>query len=143
MSAHSRAESSSPSDVFKALGDPIRLDIIRQVAEAGELAWGALEETLPVSKPTISYHIKTLVQASLLSVRKDGRNFYYTIRRDTLGSLLDEMWALSPQPRALYGDQIDHSPAHRNRRRPTAARTRAAVASEDTAAGDGAVILTW
>jgi DNA-binding transcriptional ArsR family regulator len=141
MSAHSRAESSSASDVFKALGDPIRLDIIRQVAEAGELAWGALEETLPVSKPTISYHIKTLVQANLLSVRKDGRNFYYTIRRDTLGSLLDEIWALSPQPRALHGDQIDHSPASRSRRRPAAARTGAAAA--DDTAGDGAVILTW
>jgi DNA-binding transcriptional ArsR family regulator len=126
------------SDVFKALGDPIRLAIIRQVAAAGELAWGALEATLPVSKPTISYHIKTLVQADLLSVRKEGRNFFYTIRRDTLGRLLDQIWTLSPQPRALAGDRIDHSSAPRPRRTTAAARKRAA---DDT--GEGAVILTW
>jgi DNA-binding transcriptional ArsR family regulator len=144
MSTDTRPDRSNASEIFKALGDPIRLDIVRQVADAGELAWGALEDTLPVSKPTISYHIKTLVQANLLSVRKEGRNFYYTIRHDTLNELLDEIWTLSPQPRVVRGDQVDHSSAPRTRRRSGAARHRSS-AHADVATNDdgGAVILTW
>jgi DNA-binding transcriptional ArsR family regulator len=143
MTEQTREQLSNSSEIFKALGDPIRLDIVRQVAEAGELAWGALEETLPVSKPTISYHIKTLVQANLLSVRKEGRNFFYTIRHDTLNGLLDDIWKLSPQPRVVRGDQVDHSAAARGRRRAAAPRRRAAGYPDGSTADDCAVILTW
>jgi DNA-binding transcriptional ArsR family regulator len=144
MATDLHGDTSVGSEVFKALGDPIRLDIIRQIAAAGELAWSALEETLPVSKPTISYHIKTLVQAGLLTARKEGRNFYYTLRQDTLRQLVDEIWALSPQPRAVRGDQVDHSSGKGSRRNRTGAARRVALA-DDVAAGNenGAVILTW
>jgi DNA-binding transcriptional ArsR family regulator len=124
------------SDIFKALGDPIRLEIVRQIAAAGELAWSALEEQLPVSKPTISYHIKTLMQAGLLSARKEGRNFFYTLRHDTLHQLVDEIWALSPQPRAVRGNQVDHSSGKRARRN--------RHVEDGVAVNEGdAVILTW
>jgi len=144
MATDLHGDTSVGSEVFKALGDPIRLDIIRQIAAAGELAWSALEETLPVSKPTISYHIKTLVQAGLLTARKEGRNFYYTLRQDTLRQLVDEIWALSPQPRAMRGDQVDHSSGKSVRRNRAGAARRVAVA-DDVAVGNenGAVILTW
>ncbi|MDV7218066.1 ArsR/SmtB family transcription factor [Streptomyces prunicolor] len=87
-----------PADVFKALGDPVRWSIVSQAAEAGELAASTLEDTLEVSKPTISYHTKILVQAGLLAVRKEGRNFYYTLRDDVLHALIDDMRALTSGP---------------------------------------------
>jgi DNA-binding transcriptional ArsR family regulator len=143
MATPNHTDSPVGAEVFKALGDPIRLDIVRQIAGAGELAWSALEETLPVSKPTISYHIKTLVQAGLLSARKEGRNFFYTLRHDTVRQVVDELWELSPQPRAVRGDQVDHSSgkAARRPRRGTARRT----GTDEAAAGheNSAVILTW
>jgi DNA-binding transcriptional ArsR family regulator len=84
------------SEVFKALGDPIRWNIVQQVAQRDEFACSLLEDLLPVSKPTISYHTKILTQAGLLEVRKRGRNYFYTLRRDVLGEVLGELWQLAP-----------------------------------------------
>jgi DNA-binding transcriptional ArsR family regulator len=124
------------AEVFKALGDPIRWSIIQQVAREDELACSLLEDTLPVSKPTISYHTKILTQAGLIEVRKRGRNYFYCLRRDVLGDLVDQLWALAPGPRA-----VTEAPA---RRRP--ARS-AAEPDLKLAAGDDrtppATLLTW
>ena len=49
-----------PTEIFKALSDPIRWDIVLQMASVDELACVTLEDSLPVSKPTISYYIKIL-----------------------------------------------------------------------------------
>src|SRR3954465_325030 len=100
------------TEVFKALGDPIRWNIVRQMAQQEELACSLLEDTLPVSKPTISYHTKILTQAGLIEVRKRGRNYFYSLRRDVLQGLIDEMWALSPSP-LLVGKEGETSSAPR------------------------------
>jgi DNA-binding transcriptional ArsR family regulator len=82
-----------PSDeqflrIFEALSDPMRLDIIRQISHVDELACTTLDETLPVSKSTISYHVKILSHAHLISVRKEGRNYFYRLRHETFEHLL-------------------------------------------------------
>ena len=89
------------TEVFKALGDPIRWSIVQQMAQQEELACSVLEDTLPVSKPTISYHTKILTQAGLIEVRKRGRNYFYSLRHEVLRSLMDEMWSLAPGPRLV------------------------------------------
>src|SRR4051794_37235027 len=88
----------SPAEVFKALGDPVRWSIVQQLAEVDELACGTLEGTLPISKPTISYHTKILTQAGLISARRQGRNFFYTLRRDALHDLMKDVWKLASPP---------------------------------------------
>ena len=75
-------------DVLKALSDEMRWSIVTQLAAVDELACLRLEQTLPVSKPTISYHVKVLYHAGLIEVRKQGRNYYYRLRRDVLDSVL-------------------------------------------------------
>src|SRR5580704_11164592 len=90
--------SQPPTEIFKALSDPVRWSIIVQMASVDELACITLEDTLPVSKPTISYHTKILHHAGLISVRKSGRNYYYSLRRDVLHKLLDDLWELAPRP---------------------------------------------
>src|ERR1700760_2326682 len=90
------ASSQPPTEIFKALADPVRWDIIMQMASVDELACMTLEDTLPVSKPTISYHTKILYHAGLIKVRKSGRNYYYTLRRDVLRDLLFDLRALAP-----------------------------------------------
>ena len=101
------------TEVFKALGDPIRWNIVQQMAQQEELACSVLEDTLPVSKPTISYHTKILTQAGLIEVRKRGRNYFYSLRREVLRSLMDEMWTLAPGPRLVAGDTPAPAPAER------------------------------
>lgn len=73
------------ADVLKALGDPVRLEIMRQAAAGGgSVACTTLESTLEVSKSTISYHVKALHHAGLLSISRQGRFFHYEIRHGAL-----------------------------------------------------------
>jgi DNA-binding transcriptional ArsR family regulator len=136
-----------PTQIFKALSDPVRWNIMQQIASVDELACVTLEDTLPVSKPTISYHTKILHQAGLIDVRKSGRNYYYSLRRDVLHKLLDDLWELAPTPRPVVREE-DGSVAMMGRRQkradahtvPVQARKRRAAARDSA---EEAVILTW
>jgi DNA-binding transcriptional ArsR family regulator len=141
--------SQPPTEIFKALSDPVRWDIIVQMAAVDELACVTLEATLPVSKPTISYHTKILYHAGLIDVRKSGRNYYYSLRRDVLHKLLDDLWELAPTPRPVLGGQDGHVSMGRRQKRDGLARSgtarkrrtaREAAASESA---EEAVVLTW
>lgn len=66
------------------------------MAAVDELAYVTLADTLPVVKPTISHRMKILYEAGLINVRKSGRNLYYSLRRDVLHKLIDELWELAP-----------------------------------------------
>ncbi len=136
---------SPPTEVFSALSDPIRWSIITQMAQVEELACVSLESTLPVSKPTISYHIKILQNAGLIETRKAGRNYYYCLRRDVIRDLLDGLWELVPAPR-LVGARSNPSPAARRQKGGSypdvrSASSRRRVASHDEA--EEAAVLTW
>lgn len=123
-----------PTEVLKALGDPVRWEIIQQMAQQEELACSLLEDTLPVSKPTISYHTKVLNQAGLIEVRKRGRNYFYVLRRDVLHELMDELSKLAPGLRLMGVDAGDRSAT-------TPAPEQMAAASGE---GEPAVpLLTW
>ena len=132
----------SPTEIFKALGDPIRWSIVRQMAATDELACSTLEETLPISKPSISYHTKILTQAGLISVRKQGRNYFYTLRRDVLRGLVDDVWALAPEPRPVgQTGRVEHKPSPARRRRVDTTRLRQAAG--DAGREPEATLLTW
>ncbi len=133
-------ELADPAQVFRALGDPIRLSIVRQIAASQELACSVLEDTLPVSKPTISYHTKILRQAGIIDVRKHGRNFFYSLRGETLDGLVDELLSLAPGPRP-----VDEGSAPRRTRRtqPAAAEKPLKLASGDDSPRPPTPLLTW
>lgn len=68
--------------IFRALAEPLRLEIVAMFAELDELPCTVIEERLPIAKSTISYHIKILARARLVSVRKEGRFYFYRLRSD-------------------------------------------------------------
>jgi DNA-binding transcriptional ArsR family regulator len=69
--------------VLQALADPVRVDIVRQLADCdGQLVCGELE--VPVTKSTASHHIKTLVSAGVLGEREEGRRKHLWLRRAEL-----------------------------------------------------------
>jgi DNA-binding transcriptional ArsR family regulator len=73
--------------VLQALGDPVRLEIVRQLAGCegggpGELSCGQIE--LPVGKSTASHHLKTLCAAGITSEREEGTRKYIRLRREEL-----------------------------------------------------------
>ena len=63
--------------VARALGDPTRLRILRAIASRPELTCQELVERCAVSQATVSHHLKVLVDAGLVAVRKGGAFHYY------------------------------------------------------------------
>ena len=123
-----------PTEIFKALSDPVRWSIIVQMASVDELACITLEDTLPVSKPTISYHTKILQHAGLINVRKSGRNYYYSLRRDVLHKLLDDLWELASTPRPVVSKEDGQVARAAGRSAPTGTAWPLRPASARTAA---------
>jgi DNA-binding transcriptional ArsR family regulator len=78
----------APGDVvtvLQALSDPVRLEIVRQVAAQGadgELSCGQLD--VPISKSTCSHHLKTLNCAGVTAEREEGTRKYIRLRREEL-----------------------------------------------------------
>ena len=72
---------------FRALGDPVRLTIVRQLRD-GERCACELAEIADVSSPLLSHHLKTLRQAGLISGTKRGRWVDYTLNTEALTELL-------------------------------------------------------
>jgi DNA-binding transcriptional ArsR family regulator len=71
--------------VLQALSDPVRLQIVRTIAESdGEIA--CFEMGLPVVKSTASHHYKVLREAGVLAGRVEGTRKYYRVRRDDLNA---------------------------------------------------------
>jgi DNA-binding transcriptional ArsR family regulator len=73
---------------LKALADPTRFRMVQEIAEAGELSCGAVAERFDVSQPTISHHLKILLDAGLLVQRTEGKHHFTSVDRDLLASLV-------------------------------------------------------
>ncbi len=69
--------------VFKAFCDENRLMIL-DMLQGGEQCACVLLEKLNISQPTLSHHMKILVDSGVVSARKDGRWTHYSI--DTSGA---------------------------------------------------------
>ncbi len=74
---------------FKALADPTRLRLISLVAAHPdeEACVCDLIEPVGLSQPTVSHHLKILVDAGLLTREQRGKWAYYRLVRETLNTL--------------------------------------------------------
>ena len=66
--------------LFKALSDENRLQILAQL-NAEEKCACVLLEKLAISQPTLSHHMRVLVDARLVECRREGKWMYYSLRR--------------------------------------------------------------
>jgi DNA-binding transcriptional ArsR family regulator len=80
--AHPDTDQLSLAGVLHALSDPVRLDIVRTLGERGELCCGGLE--VPVSKSTLTHHLKVLRESGLTWTRCEGVQRLVSLRRDDL-----------------------------------------------------------
>ena len=71
-------------EVYRALADPIRLELLAQIAARGPVCVCHLEEELPYTQSRISKHLATLRSAGLVSSRREGR-WVYSADLDALG----------------------------------------------------------
>ena len=70
--------------ILQALGDPVRLRIVRELAHGGERTCGTFE--LGVSKATRSHHLRVLREAGVTRTRVEGTHRHVSLRRDDLES---------------------------------------------------------
>ncbi|HVA36195.1 MAG TPA: metalloregulator ArsR/SmtB family transcription factor [Candidatus Dormibacteraeota bacterium] len=68
--------------IFHALSDPVRLEMLHEIAGAGETPCGTLKPEMPRS--TISHHLKVLREAGLTRGRTDGTLRFVSLRRKDL-----------------------------------------------------------
>lgn len=86
-------------ELFRALGDPVRLVMVKMLARSDEVACTMYERAFGITKSTISYHVRTLRHAGLLTVRKDGSFYHYRLVPETLERLAPGLLgALASQP---------------------------------------------
>ena len=70
-------------EVLQALGDPVRIQIVR-ILDGADGAIACNEIPIPVSKSTGSHHLKVLREAGVVTAQVDGTRRYYTLRNDDL-----------------------------------------------------------
>ncbi|MEN9253481.1 MAG: metalloregulator ArsR/SmtB family transcription factor [Gloeomargarita sp. SZTDM-1c_bins_89] len=69
------------ASVFRVLGDPTRLYLLNLIAAQPrqEVQACALVETLGLSQPTVSHHLKVMYEARLLTRERRGTGIYYRL----------------------------------------------------------------
>ena len=75
--------------MFKALGDPTRVKLLSLIAAApaGEACICDMTEPVGLRQPTVSHHMKLLVESGLATREQRGKWAYYRVAPDMLRSL--------------------------------------------------------
>jgi hypothetical protein len=80
----------------------------------------------------------------LISVRKEGRNYFYSLRRDVLHELLDSLWELGPTPRKVVDRKEGYVPRGKGQHLVDGGGREAPTNYEDATSDlDEALVLTW
>jgi ArsR family transcriptional regulator len=78
--------------IAKALADPRRLDLLRQIGSCNEPSRCAnIKECHEVSAATLSHHMKELETAGLVRVMREGKFASYSLRRDVLRAYTEQL----------------------------------------------------
>ena len=86
--AMSDDDAETTASVFKALSDPARVRIVNLLANAGSpVCVCDLTPKLGLSQPTVSFHLKKLVQAGLVEREQRGVWAFYSVNHDVLKRL--------------------------------------------------------
>ena len=76
-------------EAFKALAHLSRLQVFFFLVRAqGEVAAGEIQQALEIPGPTLSHHLDQLRRAGLIASRKEERYIYYSVRPETVTTLV-------------------------------------------------------
>lgn len=94
-------------EVLGALGDPVRVGLVRVLADGRERGWGELRA--PVAKSTLSHHLRVLRDAGVTRTRQAGTRCFVALRRADLDArfpgLLDAVLQAAHQDDV--GDRVE------------------------------------
>jgi ArsR family transcriptional regulator len=78
MATAARIDTARAATLFHALSDPIRLEVVNLLV-GGERCVCELMDELDMAQSRLSWHLKTLADAGIISGRREGRWNYYTL----------------------------------------------------------------
>ena len=93
-----RAGAPTVDDAFGVIAHPLRRELLERLA-SGEARVTELAARLPVSRPAVSQHLRLMLDVGVVTERQEGREHFYSLRRDRLGDVdrwlarLDDFWA--------------------------------------------------
>jgi ArsR family transcriptional regulator len=91
--------------VFKAFCDETRLSVL-ELLQSGEKCACVLLEKVDVGQPTLSHHMKILVESGIVNARKEGKWTYYSISEEgseTAARLLKEITTVTEDENSYKG----------------------------------------
>ncbi|WP_437132149.1 ArsR/SmtB family transcription factor [Bacillus atrophaeus] len=80
---HPKTEKLQLTKVLHALSDPLRLELVKRLAETKEKTCSTCAD-IQVAKSTLSHHFKVLRESGIAQVRIEGKHRYYSLRTDDL-----------------------------------------------------------
>jgi ArsR family transcriptional regulator, arsenate/arsenite/antimonite-responsive transcriptional repressor len=84
----SEGEAVATAALFRALADPARVRIVNLLATSGEPICACnLNEPLGLAQPTVSHHLKKLVDAGLIEREQRGKWAYFSLKGDAVEKL--------------------------------------------------------
>ena len=86
------------AELFHALSDTIRLDVVGLLLD-GERCVCELMEELELAQSRLSWHLKTLSDAGIITGRREGRWNYYSLNTDVLSETRRLLESLRPKRR--------------------------------------------
>jgi DNA-binding transcriptional ArsR family regulator len=97
------ARAATTSDVFNAIAEPRRREIIELLARHGALTVGTLVAALALPQPAVSKHLGVLRKVGLVVVTRHGKQRVYHLEAEKLKTV--HFWVTGFE--ALWGQQLD------------------------------------
>ena len=98
MPATASIDTARAAALFHALSDDIRLEVVGLLLR-GERCVCELMDELDMAQSRLSWHLKTLNDAGIISGRKDGRWVYYSLNADAIAEARSLLDSLKPSAR--------------------------------------------
>ena len=99
MATHAVIDAARSARLFHALSDETRLSIVQRL-RLGERCVCELTDALDAAQSRLSFHLKVLKDAGLVSDRREGRWMYYTLNQEALSELGELVQSLASAPSA-------------------------------------------
>jgi DNA-binding transcriptional ArsR family regulator len=85
------AEARELRTFLRTVGDLVRLQVLRQLAQNEEMSVTALAQALRVSQPLLSWHLGVLRRIGLVTMRREGRLAWYSLNRQALSRFCERL----------------------------------------------------
>lgn len=97
MATGTRPDTGLSARLFHALSDETRLSILERL-RFGERCVCDLTDALDAAQSRLSFHLRVLKDAGLVTDRRDGRWMYYTLNHETLSQVAELVESLAANP---------------------------------------------